>query len=488
MYLATTGRRDAPPAPSRGGRRVPGTVLALGAVSLVTDVSSEMVTAVLPLYLVVGLGLSPLQFGLLDGLSTGATALVRILGGATADRGGRHKQVGGVGYALSACSRLGLLLAGGTAGGIAAAITADLLGKGVRTAPRDALITLHSPPEELGRAFGTHRAMDTTGALLGPLAAFALLWATAEAYEAVFAVSFCVGLLGVLLWVLFVPGRRRTPKAPQRPTVSERPTLRGRPTVPQRPTAPGRSDAPAPPSAVPGPRPTAEPAPRARGGVFTALRSPAFRRILLCAALLGATTIGDAFLYLLLQQRLELDATWFPFLPLGAAVVYLLLAVPAGRLADRVGRRRPFLYGHGALLLAYGLLLAPVTDALLLGGVLVLIGTFYAATDGVLMALTGPFLTEGRQAGGLALVQTAQALARLGAAVAFGAVWTASGPRTALVAAVLALAAALCCAARFLPTSGPPAPGPRQTASGPPAPRPRQTASPPAAPTPLRED
>ncbi|MFB7353864.1 MFS transporter [Streptomyces gardneri] len=469
MYLATTGRRDAPPAPSRGRRRVPGTVLALGAVSLVTDISSEMVTAVLPLYLVVGLGLSPLQFGLLDGLSTGATALVRILGGATSDRGGRHKQVGGLGYALSACSRLGLLLAGGSAGGIAAAITADRLGKGVRTAPRDALITLHSPPEELGRAFGTHRAMDTTGALLGPLAAFALLWATAEAYEAVFAVSFCVGLFGVLLWVLFVPGRGG-------------PKPQGRPTVPERSDAPGRSVVPGR-SAVPGPRPAAEAAPRARGGVFTVLRSPAYRRILLCAALLGATTVGDAFLYLLLQQRLELDATWFPFLPLGAAGVYLLLAVPAGRLADRVGRRRPFLYGHGALLLAYGLLLAPVTDVLLLGGVLVLIGTFYAATDGVLMALTGPFLAEGRQAGGLALVQTAQALARLGAAVAFGAVWTASGPRAALVAAVLALAAALCCAGRLLPTSGPPAASPPPAESTPPAAGPR-----PAEPTPLRED
>ncbi|MFB7585580.1 MFS transporter [Streptomyces sp. NPDC056169] len=435
MYLATTGRRGAPPAPSRGRRRVPGTVLALGAVSLVTDVSSEMVTAVLPLYLVVGLGLSPLQFGLLDGVSTGATALVRILGGATADRGGRHKQVAGLGYALSACSRLGLLLAGGSAGGIAAALAADRLGKGVRTAPRDALITLHSPPEELGRAFGTHRAMDTTGALLGPLAAFALLWATAEAYEAVFAVSFCVGVFGVLLWVLLVPGRRRA---------------EGR----------RRVAGPGPSSKAPGLRAAAEvdaadAAPRARGGVFAALRSPAYRRILLCAAVLGAATVGDAFLYLLLQRRLELDATWFPFLPLGAAGVYLLLAVPAGRLADRVGRRRPLLYGHGALLLAYGLLLAPVPDALLLGGVLVLIGTFYAATDGVLMALTGPFLAEGRQAGGLALVQTAQALARLGAAVAFGAVWTASGPQAALVAALLALAAALCCATRVLPAESP---------------------------------
>ncbi|MFF3837195.1 MFS transporter [Streptomyces sp. NPDC001930] len=421
MYLATTGRPDAPPAPSGVRRRVPGTVLALGTVSLVTDVSSEMVTAVLPLYLVLGLGLSPLQFGLLDGLSTGATALVRLLGGATADRGGRHKQVGGLGYALSACSRLGLLLAGGATGWIATAIAADRLGKGVRTAPRDALITLHSPPEDLGRAFGTHRAMDTTGALLGPLAAFALLWATADAYDAVFAVSFSVGAFGVLLWVLLVPGRTR-----------------------------GDEKAPVVPAG-----------PRARGGFLGGLfggslgglRSRSYRRIVICAGILGAATIGDAFLYLLLQRRLAFDATWFPFLPLGAAAVYLLLAVPAGRLADRTGRRAPLLYGHGALLLAYGLLLTPLPDPVVLLGVLLLLGVFYAATDGVLMALAGPFLTEGRQASGLAVVQTAQALARLGAAVAFGAVWTASGPETALVAALLALTAALCCAARLLPTT-----------------------------------
>ncbi|MEU1225913.1 MFS transporter [Streptomyces sp. NPDC005828] len=461
MYLATTGRRDAPPRPTGARRRVPGTVLALGAVSLVTDVSSEMVTAVLPLYLVLGLGLSPLQFGLLDGLTTGATALVRLLGGAGADRGGRHKQVAGLGYALSACSRLGLLLAGGATGWIAGALAADRLGKGVRTAPRDALITLHSPPEDLGRAFGVHRAMDTTGALLGPLAAFALLWATADAYDAVFAVSACVGAFGVLLWLLFVPGRNAGPGRlrdsgrPRAPEVAQDPEVPRVPEVPQDPEAPRAPEVPQDPDGLPGARREAPAAAaRARGGLLAVPRSPAYRRIVLVAVLLGAATVGDSFLYLLLQRRLDLDATWFPFLPLGAAAVYLLLAVPAGRLADRFGRRRPLLYGHGALLLAYGLLLAPVPGPAALVGVLGLLGVFYAATDGVLMALTGPFLAEGRQAGGLAVVQTAQVLARLGAAVGFGALWTASGPETALVTTLLALAAALGCAARLLP-SGP---------------------------------
>ncbi|MGW4691434.1 MFS transporter [Kitasatospora cineracea] len=411
MYLATTGRRpDAPSRPRTGaGRRVPGTVLALGAVSLVTDVSSEMVTAVLPLYLVLGLGLSPLQFGFLDGLFNGATALVRLLGGRLADRGGgRHKAVAGAGYLLSALSRLGLLLAGGAATGIAAALAADRLGKGVRTAPRDALISLSTPPADLGRAFGVHRAMDTTGALLGPLAAFAVLWAAADAYDAVFAVSFATGLLGVLVLVLFVRdgAGAATPAGPA--ARADRPTVR------------------------------------------QLLREPALRRITGAAVLLGAATVGDSFLYLLLQRVLGLPPEVFPLLPLGSAACYLLLAVPAGRLADRTGRRAPFLAGHLALLAGYLLLLVPAGWATL-ALVLVLLGVFYAATDGVLMALAGPVLPAAGRAGALAVVQTGQALARLVGAAGFGAAWTWWGTRPALAAAALALAAALLAARRVLP-------------------------------------
>ncbi|WP_330334225.1 MFS transporter [Streptomyces sp. NBC_00536] len=423
MYLATTGRPDTPARPRSGGagRRVPGTVLALGAVSLVTDISSEMVTAVLPLYLVLGLGLSPLQFGFLDGLFNGVTALVRLLGGHAADRGHRHKRVAGTGYALSACSRLGLLLAGGATAGIAAALATDRIGKGIRTAPRDALITLSSPPDALGRSFGVHRAMDTTGALLGPLAAFALLWATAGAYDAVFVVSFCVGLLGVLLLVLYVPADRPAPRA--------RPAPRKAPHSARRTVA-----------------------------AFAALRDPAFRRILAAAALLGAATIGDAFVYLLLQRRLGLPVGWFPLLPLGGAAAYLLLAVPAGRIADRSGRRLPFLAGHFALLAVYAALLVPadgIPAPLLLVPVLALLGAFYATTDGVLMAFAGPVLPADGTAGALALLQSGQALARMLAGVGFGAAWTVWGPEPALWAAIALLCAALAGARLLLPPAFP---------------------------------
>ncbi|HKN51225.1 MAG TPA: MFS transporter, partial [Amycolatopsis sp.] len=120
-------------------------VFALGAVSLVTDISSEMVTAILPVYLVLGLHLSPAAYGLVDGLYTGATALLRMAGGYIADRVRRRKAVAGIGYALSAVAKLGLVAAGASAAAIGAAITADRAGKGLRTAPRDALITLSAP-------------------------------------------------------------------------------------------------------------------------------------------------------------------------------------------------------------------------------------------------------------------------------------------------------------------------------------------------------
>ncbi|WP_159048692.1 MFS transporter, partial [Streptomyces sp. NRRL F-4489] len=214
MYLADS--RTAPAAPDRTGpgRRpaVPGTVLALGAVSLITDISAEMITAVLPLYVVTALGLSPFGFGVLDGVNNGVGALVRLAGGHLADGGGRrHKVVAGLGYGLSALCKPLLLLAHGLPA-IGAVLAADRAGKGLRTAPRDALISLATRPEHRGRAFGVHRAMDTAGALLGPLAAFAVLRIAVDGYDAVFTVSGCVAALGVLVLVLFVPARTPAPQ------------------------------------------------------------------------------------------------------------------------------------------------------------------------------------------------------------------------------------------------------------------------------------
>ena len=395
------------------------TVFALGAVSLITDVSSEMVTAVLPLYLVTGLGLSPLGFGLLDGIYNGFSALVRLVGGHLADRGGgRHKWIAGIGYGISALCKPLLLLAH-TLTPIGLILAADRTGKGLRTAPRDALISLSSTPENRGRAFGVHRAMDTAGALLGPLVAFLILRATVDGYDAVFTVSFCVAVIGVLVLVLFVPGSSstaapRTEKAARERAVGERAV--GEKAVAEK--------------AV---RPTLRAA-------FALLARRDLRRITICALLLGLATVSDSFVYLLLQRRLGVPDRWFALLPLGTAAGFLLLAVPLGRLADRVGRWRVFLGGHGALLTAYALLLTSWHGTALPYAVLLLHGTFYAATDGVLMAAASDSVPEQLRSSGLALVQTGQAAARFVCSLGFGAAWTLWGDRTALMASAVALA------------------------------------------------
>ncbi|MGW7541217.1 MFS transporter [Streptomyces sp. NPDC054770] len=417
---ATTASVAGTARPATAGRyrtTIAPTVLALGTVSLVTDVSSEMVTAVLPLYLVAGLGLSPLGFGLLDGVYNGFSAVVRLVGGHLADRGGgRHKWVAGAGYALSAICKP-LLLVAHSLTPIGLILAADRTGKGLRTAPRDALISLSSTPETRGRAFGVHRAMDTAGALLGPLAAFLILRATVDGYDAVFTVSFCVAVLGVLVLVLFVPGGARAETA-----------------APAASPAPHRAARPAPhPAASPAPRPTL----RAALGLLT---DRDLRRITVCALLLGLATVSDSFVYLLLQRRLGVPDRWFALLPLGTAAAFLLLAVPLGRLADRWGRWHVFLTGHAALLLGYALLLTSWHGTALPYAVLALHGTFYAATDGVLMAAASDSVPEALRSSGLALVQTGQAAARFACSLGFGAAWTLWGDRTALSVSAVALA------------------------------------------------
>ncbi|GAA2150919.1 MFS transporter [Kitasatospora kazusensis] len=402
MYLSSS--RSTPLGRASGAtRRVAANVVMLGLVSLLTDISSEMVSSVLPLYYTSVLGLSMLQTGFLDGLFNGASVFLRLAGAHLADRFRARKPVAVAGYALSALCKLGLPAAGASLAGLSTVLAVDRSGKGLRTAPRDALISLSSTPETQGRAFGVHRMMDTAGAFCGPLAAFALLSVVATAYDAVFVASFCVAVLGVLVLLLFVRDRRE-PAAPGRPAV----TL---------------------------------------GAGLGLLRDAAFRRTCLFVTLLETATISDAFVYLTLQRQDDLAARWFPLLALGTAAPYLLLSLPLGALADRVGPWRLYLGGHLCFLLVLALLAGSHSGPLALVLVLGLHGTFYAATDAPLMAHAARLLPDHARTSGFAVMQSLQALGMFASSLLFGLAYRLQGPHWTLAAFGTGLLACLTVAA-----------------------------------------
>lgn len=418
MYTSVRNGPEIPPGEAETGQPVAtkrrrllggvgGTVVAMGMVSFLTDASAEMVTAVLPLFLILQIGLTPLQYGVVDGVYQGVTVLVRLVGGYLADRWRRPKLVCAAGYGLSAISKLGLLGVG-SATSTSLVLAVDRSGKGIRTAPRDAVIAASTKPALLGRAFGVHRSLDTAGAMLGPLLAFLVLLAVPGGFHSVFVVSFCVAVLGVAVLVVFVPDVRW--------------------------------------QALPG-------APKVSGRAIAGLLKD--RRLValtVAAALLGLVTVSDGFVYLSLQRRLEVPAEVFPLFLLGTSAVYLVLAIPLGRLADRIGRGKVFLAGHSGLVLLYLLLLAgAVPDWLVCAGSLALLGTYYAATDGVLSAGAAEILPAALRSSGLALVQSALAGGRLLSSLLFGLLWTVTGGQQGgLVAFTIALVVVLPIAMRLL--------------------------------------
>ena len=296
---------------------VGGNLLFLGLTSLFTDISSEMVAAVLPIYLTIELRWSAWQFGLFDGLYQGMSSVLRLVGGVIADRHQRYKEVAASGYALSTGCKLGLLAVQGAWLPTIACLFLDRIGKGIRTAPRDTLIALSSPRSRRAEAFGVHRAFDSAGALLGPLVAFSLLGLFPGGFQGLFVVSFGMGLIGLATLVLGV--ENRAPDSLPMPSLSI----------------------------------------RSWRVMFHPLQLRSFRRLLLAATPLALCSVSDAFVYLTFQRVSDLHVRYFPLLYLGTAFIYLTLAIPLGRLADRVGRWRVFLGGYVGLLGVYTILLWP---------------------------------------------------------------------------------------------------------------------------------
>ncbi|GGK98225.1 MFS transporter [Salinibacterium xinjiangense] len=418
MYISLTNRpggSEGTPKGPKAANRVSSVVISLGVVSMLTDISSESVAAILPLYVTGVLGLSTVAYGILDGLYQGVSAIVRIGGGWVADLGDQPKWVAFFGYGLSAIARIGLLFASGF-GALTAVLTADRLGKGIRTAPRDSLITAASQPQNLAASFGMHRALDNTGAAIGPLLAFIILSIIPNGFSTVFMVSVTFALVGVAVLGIIVPNRRSNTRARSTEDITETEDIA---------------------------ETTVEPRAARRRNRWRELNNPGLKRLLIVAGILGLLTIGDGFIYLVLQSRSSFAAQFFPLLYVGTNVAFLAFAVPIGRLADRFGRARTFVLGHGLLLAAYVSATLPITGAAITIVCLILLGAYYAATDGILSVLATQFTTSETRATAIAAAQTVVAIARFISAAGFGILWFAIGREWSMTVVSIGIAIAI---------------------------------------------
>jgi len=365
--------------------KIPLAIWALGFVSLLTDISSEMVHSLLPMFLVGTLGASALVLGLIEGLAESTALVVKVFSGALSDYWGQRKRLAVAGYALSALTKPVFPLATSVTMVLAARFV-DRVGKGVRDAPRDALVADITPPAIRGAAFGLRQALDTVGAVLGPLLAAGLMLLWANDFRLVFWVAAVPALLAVLLIVLAVHEPARLVGV-ARSNPIQRDNLR-------------RLGAP-------------------------------YWSVVAVGTLFGLARFSEAFLILRAYQS-GIAMALVPLVMVAMNVVYAASAYPFGKLSDRVNRRHLLGAGLALLVLADGVLASSTHWAAVLGGV-ALWGMHMGITQGLLATLVAANAPEDLRGtafgvynllGGLALfVASAGAgllWSRWGAAAAFG--------------------------------------------------------------------
>ena len=373
-----------------------GNVLWLSVVSFLNDAASEMIYPLLPLFLTRTLGAGPAVLGAIEGVAESSSSVLKLAGGWVADRLGRRKALVGWGYGIAAVGRP-LVAVAGSAWHVLAIRFADRVGKGLRTAPRDALLAESVPEERRGTAFGVHRAADHAGAVLGPLLASGLLLLFPGRLRLVFALALVPGLLTVLLVVLKV--REPRPEPP-------------------------------PPGSAPPPRPRL----RELGPVL-----PRYLGVLFLFTLGNAS---DAFL-LLRARDLGVAVAAIPLLWAALHVSKSLWSVVGGALADRFGARRAIVAGWGvyaAVYAGFAFASAPWQAWALFG----VYGLFFGLTEAPEKALVASFAPVGLRGSAFGAYHMAIGLGALPASLLFGVLWEGVGAEAALlVGAGIALLAAL---------------------------------------------
>jgi MFS family permease len=360
---------------------LPKGVIALGLVSLTMDLSSEMIHSLLPVFLVTVLGASALSVGFIEGLAEATAAIAKVFSGVLSDRIGRRKPLVLLGYGLAALTKPLFPLATGI-GAVLTARFLDRIGKGIRGAPRDALIADITPQERRGAAYGLRQAMDTVGAFAGPLAAMALMAVTHDNFRLVFWVAVVPAVLCVLLIVFGV----------EEPD-STRPVAQAR--LPISRTTLGRLPA-------------------------------RFWWVVAFAVVLTLARFSEAFL-LLRAQTLGLAVTWVPVILIVMNAVYAASAYPFGALSDNGSQRRLLTWGI-FFLIAADLLLALAGNIWMVGLGAAIWGLHMGATQGLLSALVSAAAPADLRGTAFGLFNLASGVALLAASVIAGGLWTVVGP------------------------------------------------------------
>ena len=362
-------------------RDIPPGVWTLGFVSMLMDISSEMIHALLPVYLVTVLGTSMLTVGVIEGIAEAAASITKVFSGALSDWLGKRKLLAALGYGLAAFTKPVFPLAP-TVGWLVAARFVDRVGKGIRGAPRDALVADIAPPHLRGASFGLRQSLDTVGAFLGPLAAIALMWATSSHFTTVFWVAVIPAFLsfGLILFVVEEPARPE------------------------------------------GLRPVRAP-----------LSLPELKRlgrsywwIVAVAAAFTLARFSEAFL-VLRAQSVGLSAMLVPAVLVLMNVTYAFAAYPAGILSDKVDRLAVLGFGL-ALLIAADVILALAPGLTGVAAGVALWGLHMGFTQGVLATLVADTAPPELRGTAFGMFNLMSGGAMLAASVIAGALWDVFGP------------------------------------------------------------
>ena len=352
--------------------RIPKNVWVAGWVSFFMDVSSEMVYPLVPLFLSSAFGTNKSVIGLIEGIAEASASVLKLFSGVLADRFGRHKLLMGMGYGISTLSRPALALANGW-GLVLASRFVDRVGKGIRTAPRDAIIAASTPSTGLGTAFGFHRALDAAGAVTGPAVAILILAMWEANYRLVFWLSILPGIAAVLLIMFYI-----TPDKQAQGT--------------------GRS---------------------LSWSLYGFERR--FIQFLVVIGLFSLGNSSNAFL-ILKAQHAGMTPTWISFVYLTFNLAYMLLSIPGGMLSDRFGRPWVIVWGFSLFALVY-VGFAMADNPWPIAALFVLYGCYMGVTDGVQRAYLATLVSEQQMATGFGLYHMVVGLAILPASVLAGLLW-----------------------------------------------------------------